>query len=166
MLAPLKTADGSLRLAPKRKQVFNAALTRIATCFFVELWPLVAHFTHITHHQQPGAGQLCEYVNGGAHGVRVGVVGVINQAQGLALNRDDHCAGAPLDGHKGRQAGRDAKQWHTGCQRARRCCQCILDVVPARNVQGKFEWPGWRSSYHLPAIARPRGAGGDIGINL
>jgi hypothetical protein len=45
----------------------------------VEGRPLVAHLAHVAQHQQARAGQLGQHVDGGAHRIGVGVVGVVDQ---------------------------------------------------------------------------------------
>ncbi len=83
-----KSRAGPLRLLAQREEFFDAARTGVAAGFVMKLRPLATDFSHVAHDQQARPGQLGQHLNSGLHGVRVGVVAVINQAQYLPLQPD------------------------------------------------------------------------------
>ena len=70
--------------SPEREQLLDAALARVVADFGMELRALVADLAHVAQHQQARAGQLGQHVDGGAHRIGIGVVGVVDQRDGAA----------------------------------------------------------------------------------
>ena len=76
----------------------------MAADFLVKFGSLRAHFPHVAQHEQVRSGQLGQHVDGGAHRVWVGVVGVVHPSDGLTLAHHCKCTRAAFDGLKRRQA--------------------------------------------------------------
>jgi hypothetical protein len=91
------------RLLAQRQQALDAALARVVADLGVEGRALVADLAHVAQHQQARARQFGQHVDGGAHGIGVGVVGVVDQRQRAAADGQRDGARAALDRLEGLQ---------------------------------------------------------------
>jgi hypothetical protein len=82
----MAAAKGHGRVDGQRASASSCSMprARIGADLGVEGRPLVAHLAHVAQHQQARAGQLGQHVDGGAHRIGVGVVGVVDQRERAA----------------------------------------------------------------------------------
>jgi hypothetical protein len=152
-----KGLRGVPRQRAQRVQPLDAACTRMGPGLGVELRPLVAHLAHIAQHQQARRGQFGQHLDGGVHGVRVGVVAVVHHGDGALAATHTQRTRTALDRRERAQAARDGVQWHA----RRQCTGCgglgVGHVVAARNVQRTVQRPLRRGQDDLPGAALPLG---------
>src|SRR5450830_976044 len=60
------------------EKMVNTAFACISADFPMEFWTFVTNLTHVAQGQHAWRSGLREHVDGGAHGVRIGVVGVVD----------------------------------------------------------------------------------------
>ena len=152
-------ADGPQRI--------DAAFGRVQTDLEVERRALLADLAHVTQHQPARPGQRGQRLDGGAHRIGVGVVGVVDQRHRL---RADAGVAAPLRTARHRaeclQAAADGIKRAAGGERAAGGRERVAHVVPAGHVQAERDAAGGRVQHQRPAVAAPLGVAADVGVAL
>ena len=105
---------------------------RIHADLGVKIPALIADFAHIAKHQQLASRRTCEHVDGGAHRIGIGVIGIVDQQRALPTALD--LQPALYRGESGQRA--DAG-FQRGAGGRGRCNggQCIARVVFTCNRQ-------------------------------
>ena len=84
----LHSGDGQAHLLAQSVQGVDSAGLRVGHHFGMEFRALVADLAHVAQHQQTRPWQTGQHINGSAHRVRVGVVAVVHQREGVAIQLD------------------------------------------------------------------------------
>ncbi|CAM5196482.1 hypothetical protein CDEN61S_04220 [Castellaniella denitrificans] len=138
------------------QQRVHAALAGIGADLGMHGRPLVADFGHVAQHQDAPAIQPGQHVDGGADGIRIGVVAVVDQLEAVGQRPGLHPA---AHRGEGRQAGRDGRRRRAGSPGAGRRRQGVAQIVAPRGVQGDRH--GLRAQ--VQAEFRLRRPGADLG---
>ena len=161
MPACAKLAAGGSRQVTQREQVLNASRFRVVARLGMKLGPLRSDLAHVAQHQQARARQASQHVDGSAHGIGIGVVGVVHQCVGTTVEHARQRPRATFDGFKRFQPARDGCQRHASGQGAGNGRQGILHVVQTGHMQLKSQRADRCAGTHLPRIHSPDRCGAD-----